>query len=120
MACPDATAAFETAYLTALQASRFYDIRNNNLTIRGPDRNVLLQFDAPPINPLLGSWVVDSYESAPNTVSAPLPGTEMTAVFRFTNVGGSAGCNTYQGPYSLTNGGRGDRAAGDHPARLPG
>jgi heat shock protein HslJ len=104
MACPDATAAFETAYLTALQASRFYDIRNNHLTIRGPDRNVLLQFDAPPVNPLLGSWVVDSYESAPNTVSAPLPGTEMTAVFRFTNVGGSAGCNTYQGPYSLTNG----------------
>lgn len=104
MACDEATSAFETAYLTALEASRFYDIRQNKLTIRGADRVVLLQFDAAPLNPLLGSWIVDSYATAPNSVTAVLPGTEMTAVFRFTSVGGSSGCNTYQGPYSLIAG----------------
>jgi heat shock protein HslJ len=104
MACDETTSAFESAYLTALEASRFYDIRQNKLTIRGADRVVLLQFGAAPLNPLLGSWVVDSYATAPNSVTAPLPGTEMTAVFRFTSVGGSAGCNTYQGPYSLIAG----------------
>ena len=104
MACGETASAFESAYLTALEASRFYDILQNKLTIRGADRVVLLQFDAAPLNPLLGSWVVDSYATAPNSVVAPLPGTEMTAVFRFTTVGGSAGCNTYQGPYSLIAG----------------
>ena len=69
----------------------------------GPDRRVLLLFVAAPANPLLGSWVVDSFESAPNTVSVPLPGTELTAVFNFTKVAGFAGCNSYTGPYT-TNG----------------
>ena len=102
-ACPDAEAAFETSYLTLLQPSRFYNIRGDTLTIRGPDRSVLLLFVAAPANPLLGSWVVDSFESAPNTVSVPLPGTELTAVFNFTKVAGFAGCNSYTGPYT-TNG----------------
>ena len=46
---------------------------------------------------------MDSFETRPNTLSAPLPGTELTAVFRLTKVAGSSGCNTYQGPYT-TNG----------------
>ena len=102
-ACPDAEAAFETSYLTLLQSSRFYNIRGDTLTIRGPDQSVLLFFVAAPANPLLGSWVVDSFESAPNTVSVPLPGTELTAIFNFTKVAGFAGCNSYTGPYT-TNG----------------
>ena len=60
-------------------------------------------FDAAPNNPLLGPWVVDSYASAPGTTTAPIEGTDLTAVFRLSNVGGSAGCNTYDGPYT-TNG----------------
>ena len=34
-------------------------------TIRGPDREILLMFDAAPRNPLLGSWVVDSTRTRP-------------------------------------------------------
>ena len=57
-------------------------------------------FDAAPRNPLLGSWVVDSYQDANGAVTVPLPDTELTAVFRFAKVAGSSGCNTYQGPYT--------------------
>jgi heat shock protein HslJ len=103
MACPEPEATFETAYLTLLQQSRFYNIRSDQLTIRGADLAVLLVFRAAPANPLLGSWVVDSFESAPSTVSAVLPGTELTTVFSFDKVAGFAGCNSYTGPYT-TNG----------------
>jgi heat shock protein HslJ len=103
MACPEATSAFESTYLGLLHESRFFNIRGDTLTIRGADRSVLLVFEVPPANPLLGSWVVDSFESAPGKVTVPLEGTTLTAVFRFGKVAGSAGCNTYQGPYT-TNG----------------
>jgi heat shock protein HslJ len=105
MTCGETADTFETTYLGLLQLSRFYNVnvRGDTLTIRGASGIVLLVFDAAPANPLLGSWVVDSYSTAPGTVVVPLPGTELTAVFRLAKVGGSAGCNTYQGPYA-TNG----------------
>ena len=100
MACPDPAGSFETAYLALLDQSRYFNIRLDTLTIRGADGTILLVFDAAPNNPLLGSWIVDSYASAPNTVTIPLEGTELTAVFRLAKVGGSSGCNTYDGPYT--------------------
>ena len=103
MACADPAGSFETAYLALLDQSRYFNIRLDTLTIRGADGTILLVFDAAPNNPLLGSWIVDSYASAPGAITAPLEGTELTAVFRLANVGGSSGCNTYDGPYS-TNG----------------
>ena len=102
-ACDETTDAFGSAYLALLDQSRYYGIRADTLVIRGPDLAVLLVFNAAPANPLLGSWIVDSYASAPNTLIAPLEGTELTAVFGLARVGGSSGCNTYDGPYT-TNG----------------
>ena len=52
---------------------------------------------------MLGTWKVDSFETAPGTVSALLEGTELTAVFGIASVGGSSGCNSYTGTYG-TNG----------------
>jgi heat shock protein HslJ len=103
MACADPAGSFETAYLALLNQSRFYNVRADTLAIRGADGTILMVFDAAPDNPLLGSWVVDSYASAPGTITVPLEGTELTAVFRLAKVGGSSGCNTYDGPYT-TNG----------------
>ena len=103
MSCGDPAGSFETAYLALLDQSRFYNVRVDTLTIRGADGPILLVFDAAPANPLLGSWIVESYASAPGSITAPLAGTELTAVFRLDKVGGSSGCNTYQGPYT-TNG----------------
>jgi heat shock protein HslJ len=103
MSCGEAADAFQTSYITLLQQSRYYNVRNETLTIRGADLSILLVFDAAPSNPLLGSWIVESYASAPTSVTVPLTDTELTAVFRFKTVSGSSGCNTYQGGYT-TNG----------------
>ena len=98
--CSEDANGFEQTYMSLLQASRFYSVRAGTLTIRGPEREILLMFDAAPRNPLLGSWVVDSYQTSTGSVTQPLPDTELTAVFRFAKVSGSSGCNTYQGPYT--------------------
>ena len=103
MACAEPSMDFETAYLSLLGQSRFYSARANTLTIFGPGSETLLVFDAAPENPLLGRWDVDSYSSAPGTVVAVLPGTEMDVVFGIGNVAGFSGCNQFSGTYG-TNG----------------
>ncbi len=103
MSCGETADAFQGSFITLLLQSRYYNVRGDTLTIRGADLSILLVFDAAPKNPLLGSWVVDSLSTAPNSVSVVLPGTELTAVFRIKTVSGSSGCNSYQGPYT-TNG----------------
>ena len=103
MSCGETNDAFEASFLALLDQSRFYNVRGNTLTIRGPDLSILLVFDAARRNPLLGSWLVDSYSTGPGAITAPIEGTELTAVFRIAKVGGSAGCNAFEGPYT-TNG----------------
>jgi heat shock protein HslJ len=102
-ACSDVDMTFESTYLTVLHDSRFYGIRADTLKIFGPGGEAILVFDAAPKNPLLGSWVVDSYATGPGAQSVPISGTELTAVFGLTNVGGSSGCNRYDSTYG-TNG----------------
>ena len=102
-ACSDAVMTFESSYLTALHESRFFGVRSDMLTIYGSGGQAVLVYDAAPNNPLLGSWVVDSFATAPGSQAVPVAGTELTAVFGITNVGGSTGCNTYDGVYG-TNG----------------
>ena len=104
MACDEATMAFETQFLTLLQASRFYTVRGDTLTVFGAvGEGALLVFDAAPRNPLLGKWTVDSYGVPPSTVVAVLPDTEIDVVFGIGTVGGFAGCNSFSGTYG-TNG----------------
>jgi heat shock protein HslJ len=103
MACGDEANAFESAYLAALRSSRFYSVRRDTLTIFDAIGSPVLEFDAAPRNPMLGTWMVDSFETGPGAVSAVLEGTELTAVFGIASVGGSAGCNSYTGTYG-TNG----------------
>jgi heat shock protein HslJ len=103
MACDEATMAFEAKFLTLLQASRFYTVRGDALTVFGADRTEILRFDAAPRNPLLGKWTVDSYGIPPSTVVAVLPETEIDVVFGIGTVGGFAGCNSFSGTYG-TNG----------------
>ena len=104
MACDEATMAFEAQFLTLLQASRFYTVRRDTLTVFGAvGEGALLVFDAAPRNPLLGKWTVDSYGVPPSTVVAVLPETEIDMVFGIGTVGGFAGCNSFSGTYG-TNG----------------
>jgi heat shock protein HslJ len=103
MACDEASMAFETAYLAALEASRFFSVRRDTLTIFAAGGKTSLVFDASPRNPLLGTWRVDSFEVEPGTVTAPLDDTELEVVFGLASVGGFAGCNSFSGTYG-TNG----------------
>lgn len=101
--CGEELDTFQSTYLTLLQSSHSYSVRRDTLTIFDSDRTPALIFDAGPRNPLLGHWDVDSYATAPGSISAPLPDTALTATFRLTQVEGSAGCNSYSGTYG-TNG----------------
>ena len=101
--CGEAADTFQSTYLSLLQQSRSFSSRRDTLTIFGADRTALLTYDVGPRNPLLGSWLVDSFAETPGSMVAPLEGTSLTAVFRLTNVSGSSGCNTYDGIYG-TNG----------------
>lgn len=103
MACSDEANAFEAAYLGALEASRFYSERRGTLTVFDAAGATILVFDAAPRNPVLGNWIVDGFAAADGTLTEPLEGTSLTAVFGIATVGGSAGCNTFTGTYG-TNG----------------
>jgi heat shock protein HslJ len=103
MSCGEEADAFESAYLGALRSSRFYSVHRETLTIFSAIGSPVLEFDAAPRNPMLGKWNVDSFATGPGAVSAPLEGTELTALFGIASVGGSAGCNQYDGTYG-TNG----------------
>ncbi|MDF2734653.1 MAG: hypothetical protein K0S97_1276, partial [Chloroflexota bacterium] len=103
MACAEEAMAFEAAYLAALDSSRFFSVRRSTLTVFDAIGSPVLEYDAAPRNPMLGTWEVDSFATAPNSVSAVLEGTELTAVFGIASVGGSSGCNSYTGTYG-TNG----------------
>jgi heat shock protein HslJ len=103
MACDEASMAFETAYLAALQSSRFFSAQRDTLTIFSAIGDPVLVFDASPRNPLLGTWLVDSFQTAPNSQAAPLEGTQLEVVFGLASVGGFAGCNSFSGTYG-TNG----------------
>ena len=103
VACADEANALEAAYVANLQASRFYSERRGTLTIFDAQGTTVLVFDAAPRNPMLGTWTVDSFATAPASLTAPIEGTSLTAVFRIASVGGSSGCNQYTGTYG-TNG----------------
>jgi heat shock protein HslJ len=103
MACAEPAMTFEQTYLQLLGNSRFYNADRSTLTVYDGVGSAVLVFDAAPRNPLLGAWHVDSFETAPNTVSAVLPGTQLEVFFGIGNVGGFAGCNSFSGTYG-TNG----------------
>jgi heat shock protein HslJ len=102
MACDEASMAFEQTYLTNLDASRFYSVRRETLTIFGARGTTLLVFDAAPRYPLLGTWRVDAYE-ADGAVLAPPEDVRLEVVFALASIGGFAGCNSFSGTYG-TNG----------------
>jgi heat shock protein HslJ len=102
MACDEESMAFEQTYITNLQASRFYSVKRETLTIFGAKGATLLVFDAAPRNPLLGTWNVDSYADGNAVVGAP-EGLPLEVVFGLASVGGFSGCNSFSGTYG-TNG----------------
>lgn len=99
--CDDESNALEQAYLANLTNSRFYNVNGRTLTIRDGSLKVLLVYDAAPNNPLLGDWLILSYNNGTGAVTTPVPDSNPTATFGLRRLSGTTGCNSFQGDYTL-------------------
>jgi len=102
MACDEESMAFEQTFIANLQASRFYSVKRETLTIFGAKGATLLVFDAATRNPLLGTWDVTSFADG-NSVVSPPEDVRLEVVFGLASIGGFSGCNSFSGTYG-TNG----------------
>jgi heat shock protein HslJ len=101
MACEGDKASTETAYLANLATAATFTATAEALTIYNGSGAVVLTYAAGPANPLVGEWIVTGYNNGSEAVVSPLEGTELTAIFTGDAVSGNAGCNTYNGGYTL-------------------
>jgi heat shock protein HslJ len=99
---PDGVMDQEAAYLAALPLAASYSILGNELDIADADGNTLLVFTAGTSAPLTGvTWSLISFNNE-RAITSVILDTEITAVFGEDGMlTGSAGCNTYNAPYSI-------------------
>jgi heat shock protein HslJ len=96
----------ESIYLALLGRASSVTIENERLTLADIKGTTILSFAriVPPAPaPLVGTnWTLDSFYSA-DAVSSVMAGTTITAVFDGDkSITGSAGCNRYFAPYTMT------------------
>ena len=101
MACDGPAGDVETVYLANLVAAASYTATADVLTIFDESGTEILAYAAGPANPLEGDWNVTGYNNGKEAVVSPIVGTELTATFTGDQVSGSAGCNQYNGSYTL-------------------
>jgi len=96
----------ESAYLILLGQAKTYTLRDDRLSLADAKGTTILAYakTVPPAQePLIGTnWTLESFHAA-DAVSSVLAGTSITAVFGADgSVSGSAGCNHYFAPYTMT------------------
>ena len=101
MACQAPANDVETAYLANLGKAASFTATTDALTMFGGGGKPLLVYVAGPANPLIGQWTVTGYNNGQQAVTSPMQGTTLSAAFTANQVSGSAGCNTYNGAYTL-------------------
>ena len=101
MACDAARTALEQAYLGNLAKAATFTATSDTLTMFDSSGKSILVYSAAAANPLEGSWDVTGYNNGKQAVVGPVAGSTLTAIFTADQVSGSAGCNTYSGPYTL-------------------
>lgn len=102
MACLEPLSTVEGWYFAALGATASYTATAEKLTLFDKDGKEVVVYQPGPANPLLGAWIVDGYNDGKSGVVPPIEGTELTATFTEDGtVSGSAGCNQYNGSYTL-------------------
>jgi heat shock protein HslJ len=101
MACDDARTSLEQAYLANLGKVATFTATATALTLFDGAGKSILVYDAAPANPLEGEWNVTGYNNGKEAVVSPISGTTLTAVFTADTVSGNAGCNTYNGSYTI-------------------
>jgi len=100
---PEELMAQEKIFLGNLNRAASYKILGNQLQVIDSDGYVLLTYTALEPKPLVGTtWGLTSYNNGKGGMTSPLAGSDITAVFGTeANVGGSAGCNTYDAAYEV-------------------
>jgi heat shock protein HslJ len=101
MACEPDKTALEQAYLANLAKAATFTATKDTLTMFDSAGKSILVYSAAAANPLEGSWDVTGYNNGKQAVTSPVAGSTLTAIFTADQVSGSAGCNTYSGPYTL-------------------
>ena len=101
MACDADKTALEQAYLGNLAKAATFTATKDALTMFDSAGKSILVYSAAAANPLEGSWEVTGYNNGKQAVVGPVAGSTLTAIFTADQVSGSAGCNTYSGPYTL-------------------
>lgn len=103
MACvePEGVMALESAYMAALQRVESYRMEAGNLVlVAGDGTDVAVLSPATPASLEDTLWQLTALAGG-NAVQSLVLGTEITATFSDGRVTGTAGCNTYFGPYTL-------------------
>jgi len=104
MACADpAVMAQEALFLQGLSKAATYQITGDTLTISDASGKASMTFQATATPTLTSNpWDVVSFNNGKQAVVSVNPAAPMTAVFSVDGkVSGSAGCNTYSGPYQV-------------------
>lgn len=101
MACAGPSGDVERAYLANLAKAATFTATADALTMFDAGGAPILVYAAGPANPLEGGWIVTGYNNGKQAVVSPMTGTTLTATFTADTVSGSAGCNDYNGPYTL-------------------
>jgi heat shock protein HslJ len=101
MACDGPAGDVEQVYLPNLTAVASYTATADALTMFDDSGEEILVYAAGSSNPLEGDWNVTGYNNGKEAVVSPIQGTELTATFTGDQVSGSAGCNQYNGSYTL-------------------
>lgn len=92
----------EAQFVKALESAAVVQLDGNTLTLRtADDATAVVMSRAAEASDLAGSsWAVTGYNNGKQAVVSPLSGTELTVAFGADGrVSGSAGCNTFTGPF---------------------
>lgn len=101
MACPPAVMKQAEAFMGALKGARSYRVAGGRLELLGADGTVLAAFAAQSRSLAGTSWRVTGFNNGRKAVVSPLAGTDLTMEFGDDGrVGGSAGCNRFNAPYT--------------------
>jgi heat shock protein HslJ len=105
MACPPAVTRQAEAFMKALTGARSYRVADSRLQLLAADGAVLATLAAQPKSLAGTSWRVTAYNNGRQAVVSTLTGTNLTMAFSNDGrVSGSAGCNTFTGPYTADGG----------------
>ena len=105
MACPEPIMTQEQAYLAALPQAATFNIQGTRLELRDATGALLASYSPQPAgaSALVGpTWLMTAYNNGKQAVVSGVDGSEVTAVFGADGqLSGSAGCNTYNAPYTV-------------------